>query len=226
MDRLPGAGYRDAVANTCSVPRVQWQPSLPGPGAPGAVGFDASFSGAQRIALDASAWVEHVAGWVHGADDLFASLLARAPWEHRRVTMYGRVLDEPRLTAWYGDGLDAPTVPDTAREMAAALGARYQRAFDGIGAALYRDGRDSVAWHADRIDPALVEPVVAIVSLGSRRVLRLRPMPPARGDGRAVELAPGDLFVMGGQSQRTWQHAVPKVARAGPRISLQFRHAR
>jgi len=222
------------MANSCSVgsvarPALQWQPALGSTAVSvDAVSCDASFANARRITLDAGAWVEHVPGWVRGADELFAHVIAHAPWEHRQVTMYGRVLDEPRLSAWYGRGVDARSVPAVARTMAAALGLRYDRAFDAVGAALYRDGHDSVAWHGDRVDPALVEPVVAIVSLGSPRRLRMRPRPggtPNHGGGRAFALSPGDLFVMGGTSQRTWQHAVPKVAHAGPRVSLQFRHS-
>src|SRR5205823_15106974 len=107
------------------------------------------------------------------------------------------------------------------------------RGFDGVGAALYRDGRDSVAWHGDRIPAEIVEPVVALVSLGSPRTLRMRSRQmrrPAgasrRRDTPAFTFAPGDLFVMGGASPRTWEHSVPKVASAGPRLSLQFRHSR
>ena len=92
-----------------------------------------------------------------------------------------------------------------------------------MGAALYRDGRDSVAWHSDRVDPTLMEPLVAIVSLGSARTLRMRPKP--KGATRPFLLLPGDLFVMGGTTQATWEHAVPKVASAGARVSLQFRHS-
>ena len=79
----------------------------------------------------------------------------------------------------------------------------------------YRDGRDSVAWHGDRIPLELVEPVVALVSLGSPRALRMR-CASHKADARAFRLLPGDLFVMGGTSQRTWEHSVPKVARGGP----------
>jgi alkylated DNA repair dioxygenase AlkB len=206
---------------------LTWQPTLlGGPGEPPAI--DASFSGARRIALDDAAWVDHVAGWVHGADTLFEHVALHAPWEHRTVRMYDRMVEEPRLTAWYGRALGDPGVPAILTEMAAALRVHYGRAFDGVGAALYRDGRDSVAWHGDRIDPALVEPVVAIISLGSARTLRMRPRMRSRehrGRSRAFPLLPGDLFVMGGATQTTWEHAVPKVARAGARVSLQFRHS-
>ncbi len=227
------------MANTRS---LLWQPSLLD--AEDEPRFDAGFASARRIDLDDSAWVEQVPGWVHGADALFATIVDCAPWAQRRVHMYDRTVDEPRLIAWYGVALDDASVPDVIAPMAAALSARYGRVFDGVGAALYRDGRDSVAWHGDRIPAEIVDPVVALISLGSPRKLRMRcrettaERPEGSGarsrpmktqehhDTRAFRLLPGDLFVMGGTSQRTWEHSVPKVARAGPRLSLQFRHSR
>jgi alkylated DNA repair dioxygenase AlkB len=138
--------------------------------------------------------------------------------------MYGRVVPEPRLTAWYGAALNDPSIPGLVPTMAAALTRRYGREFDSVGAALYRDGRDSVAWHGDRIPPEIADPLVAIVSLGSPRKLLLRPR--GGGPSRRFDLRSGDLLVMGGSAQRTWEHSVPKVAHAGPRASLQFRHSR
>jgi alkylated DNA repair dioxygenase AlkB len=106
--------------------------------------------------------------------------------------------------------------------MRARLSAHYGRRFDSVGVNLYRDGRDSVAWHADRIARTVDDPLVAIVSLGHPRRFLLRPV----GGRTALTLSPqaGDLVVMGGSSQRTWQHTVPKSASAGPRISVTFRH--
>jgi len=208
------------MANTRS---LLWQPSLLDAG--NEPGFDADFASARRVPLDDTAWAEHVSGWVHGADGLFATIVDRAPWTQRRVHMYDRMVDEPRLIAWYGTSLDDPSLPPVIAPMAAALSARYGREFDGVGAALYRDGRDSVAWHGDRIPDEIIEPVVALISLGSRRTLRMR-CKSRRGETRAFTFVPGDLFVMGGTSQRTWEHSVPKVANAGPRLSLQFRHSR
>jgi alkylated DNA repair dioxygenase AlkB len=215
------------MANVRSVrrdpPRLRWQPTLLGAG-DAAPSCAATFAGARRVALGGAAWVEHVPGWVRGDHALFEEVLTHAPWEQRTVRMYERVVDEPRLTAWYGTTIDDPGLPPFVGAAAAALGARYGRVFDGVGAALYRDGNDSVAWHGDRVDPTLVEPVVAIVSLGSARVLHLRPRA-RRGRSHAYRLLPGDLFVMGGTTQVDWEHAVPKVARAGARVSLQFRHS-
>ena len=192
-------------------------------GADGPV-FDAAFNDARRVELERGAWIEHCRGWVSGADDLFEKIVACAPWEQRRVHMYDRMVDEPRLTAWYGRALDDASVPEVVPRMAKALSDRYERGFDGVGAALYRDGTDSVAWHGDRIPLEIVEPVVAIVSLGSPRTLRMRAKARHR-DTRAFRLLPGDLFVMGGTSQRTWEHSVPKVKFAAPRMSVQFRHS-
>jgi alkylated DNA repair dioxygenase AlkB len=202
---------------------LSWQPSLLDAVAD-TPAFDAHFTSARRIPLSADAWVDHVPAWLRGASALFAEIVDTAPWEQRRVHMYERMVDEPRLTAWYGKPLIDPSLPAIVPEMAEALTRRYGRIFDAVGAALYRDGRDSVAWHGDRIPPDIVDPIVAIVSLGSSRTLRMRSKS-AHADARSFTLGPGDLFVMGGTSQRTWEHSVPKVARAGPRCSLQFRHS-
>lgn len=202
---------------------LHWQPTLVS-ALDDAPSFDPAFASARRIALDETAWVDHVAGWVQGAEALFEAVVANAPWEHRTVKMYDRMVDEPRLTAWYGRVLRDANTPAIFTDMIAALSLRYDRALDSVGAALYRDGRDSVAWHGDRVDPDLIEPVVAIVSLGSARTLRMRARW-RRGETIPFHLFPGDLFVMGGSTQSTWQHSVPKVARAGARVSVQFRHS-
>jgi alkylated DNA repair dioxygenase AlkB len=95
-------------------------------------------------------------------------------------------------------------------------------AFRSIGCNLYRDGTDSVAWHGDTVRKTMPEPIVAIVSLGQPRRFLLRP----RGGGASIryELGTGDLLVMGGTCQHTWEHSVPKARSAGPRLSVTFRH--
>jgi len=136
--------------------------------------------------------------------------------------MYDRVVPEPRLThRWRLD--DGPAPPAELCEMAGLLSVRYGVAFTQVGVNLYRDGADSVAWHGDRVARELPEAVVALVSLGAVRPFRLRPA----GGGSSVAYlpGPGDLLVMGGSCQRTWQHCVPKTRAAAPRISIQFRHA-
>jgi alkylated DNA repair dioxygenase AlkB len=200
---------------------MEWQTSLLA-SAPARPSIDASFATVRRVELSPGVWADHAPLWLTGADDLLADVLARARWHQRTVTMHGRIVDEPRLHAWYGTEPHAGIVPPVLGDAADALGARYERAFTHLGAALYRDGRDSVAWHGDRIPREIVEPVVAIVSLGGPRTLRMRP----KGGGGSVPfvLHSGDLLVMGGTSQRTWEHSVPKTAHALPRVSIQFRH--
>ena len=200
-------------------PRVIWQPSL---FALEPVGFDRSFAEARRIHLDETAWVDHVAGWVSGSDHLFEDVLQGRKWEQRSRRMYDQTVDEPRLTAPWTLGSDEPLEPSVLEDIRQALSERYGREFDSVGFNLYRDGQDSVAWHVDRIPKEIDTPVVALVSLGEPRRFLLRPK--GGGKSRAFLLGRGDLLVTGGETQRTWEHSVPKVAHAGPRISLAYRH--
>ncbi|MFN8016665.1 MAG: alpha-ketoglutarate-dependent dioxygenase AlkB [Acidimicrobiales bacterium] len=202
-----------------TAPSLAWQPSLLGDGPPTP---DRTFATMRRIELSSGAWVDVAPGWLAGADRAFEQLVDAVPWRARQVEMYERTVDEPRLTCWWGED-QGGSWPDLARPMADALTARYGIAFDSLGANLYRDGSDSVAWHGDRVLREQLLAMVAVVSLGATRRFLLRP----KGGGTSVRLdpAPGDLLVMGGTCQRTWQHSVPKVASAvGPRLSLMFRH--
>lgn len=184
-----------------------------GPAAP-----DRSFRDVVRHELGAGAWIDHQPGWLTGSDDLLATVVDAMPWQQRTRPMYERLLAEPRLTAWLE--LASATVPDPLGEVAALLAQRYGRAIRTVGFNWYRDGRDSVAWHGDRVArPG--DALVAIVSLGARRPFLLRPA--TGGPSRRFTLGRGDLLVMGGTCQATWQHCVPKVARAEPRVSVTFR---
>ena len=178
-----------------------------------------------RKELTLGAWVDVRQGWLTGADALFLRLQAEVPWRAERREMYDRIVDVPRLVCFYD--VDAP-LPDPALDVARdALSDHYAaelgEPFTTAGLCYYRDGRDSVAWHGDRIGRGRLEnTMVAIVSLGEHRRLSLRP----RGGGPmwSFTLGHGDLVVMGGTCQRTWEHAVLKTAKpVGPRISVQFR---
>ena len=179
----------------------------------------------ERVHLAQGAWVDVQHGWLEGSQELFARLVEQVPWRAERRQMYDRTVDVPRLQCFYGEGAALPDPAlDAARE---ALSGHYAselgEPFRTTGLCLYRDGRDSVAWHGDTIGRGSTEDtLVAIVSLGTARPLLLRP----RGGGGALRysLGHGDLLVMGGSCQRTWEHAIPKSAScAGPRISVQFR---
>jgi alkylated DNA repair dioxygenase AlkB len=172
-----------------------------------------------RTALDADAWVDVAREWLAGADALAAKLITSVPWKQGRRRMWDRMVDDPRLSHWGRRG-DPPLDP-ALTQVHRALERRYRRRLHGPALNYYRDGRDSVAWHADRELRELDDTIVAIVTLGTRRPFLLRP----KGGGPSLDVAPGsgDVLVMGGAAQRGWEHAVPKTARSGPRISLSFR---
>jgi alkylated DNA repair dioxygenase AlkB len=189
---------------------------------------DPEFAGADRVWLDETTWVDLVPRWMRGADLVFGDLVELLPWRQRKVIMYDRRLDEPRLTHWWGTGEDRPEPLPILATARTVLSERYDKPFDSIGFNLYRDGRDSVAWHGDRERFHREDPTVAIVSVGARRAFNLRPRhrhPGHRTSSRHFMLGHGDLFVMGGACQHDWEHCVPKVAHAeGPRLSIMFRH--
>ena len=185
---------------------------------------DEDFAGLRRIALDQRSWVDHAPGWLAGSDELFAELVETGRFSQRTVRMYDRTVLEPRLTAGWSTEVDSSDVPAALREVAGALSRRYDVAFDRIWVNLYRDGRDSVAWHGDRNRHTHTDPLVATVSLGARRRFLLRPV----GGRPRLELRPGhgDLVVMGGACQHEWEHTVPKQSGAvGPRMSITLRHS-
>jgi alkylated DNA repair dioxygenase AlkB len=189
----------------------------PGPGSLGQLA---------RTKLAYGAWIDFLPGWMAGSDALFSRLQTVVPWRGERRWMYERVVDVPRLLCFYDadeelpDPLLTQALEALNEHYATELGEKLVTA----GLCLYRDGRDSVAWHGDTIGRGSTEDtMVAILSLGTPRPLLLRP---ATGGGPTLrhDLGHGDLLVMGGSCQRTWRHAIPKSARpTGPRISVQFR---
>ncbi|MGC9381399.1 alpha-ketoglutarate-dependent dioxygenase AlkB [Streptomyces sp. MH13] len=182
--------------------------------------------GLRRTHLGSGAWIDLLPGWLTGADALFERLAAEVPWRAERRAMYDQVVDVPRLLAFYGAGdtLPHPLLTEARDALSAHYAEELGEPFTTAGLCHYRDGRDSVAWHGDRIGRgARQDTMVAILSVGAPRDLLLRP---AGGGGDTVRrpLGHGDLIVMGGSCQRTWEHCVPKSTRAaGPRISVQFR---
>ena len=179
----------------------------------------------RRTPLARGAWVDHLPGWLAGADQLFAELVDTVPWRAERRQMYDRVVEVPRLLSFYGeqDRLPHPLLTEGRSRLDDHYAPELGEPFRTSGLCYYRDGRDSVAWHGDRIGRGRSEDtMVAILSLGEARKLMLRP----NGGGRSIafNLGHGDLLVMGGSCQRTWEHCVPKSARpCGPRISVQYR---
>ncbi|ORB83855.1 alpha-ketoglutarate-dependent dioxygenase AlkB [Mycobacterium kansasii] len=180
----------------------------------------------ERRQLGNGAFIDIRAGWLHGGDDLLAALLADVPWRSERRQMYDRVVDVPRLVSFHDLTVEDPPHPQLTRirrRLNDIYGGELGEPFTTAGLCYYRDGSDSVAWHGDTIGRSSTEDtMVAIVSLGATRAFALRP----RGGGTSLRfpLAHGDLLVMGGSCQRTWEHSVPKTsAPTGPRVSIQFR---
>jgi alkylated DNA repair dioxygenase AlkB len=180
----------------------------------------APLTGVHHEQLSAGSWVDHQPSWLQGSDHLFVELADRAHWQQGRRWMYHRMVDEPRLTSWYRR--DGPLPHPALEQLFDVFSGHYQVTFDSVGLNCYRQGDDSVAWHGDRVGRSGRAAVVVIVSLGEGRPFLLRPA--AGGRSRRYLLGAGDLLVMGGDCQREFQHCVPKVARAGPRISATFRH--
>jgi alkylated DNA repair dioxygenase AlkB len=179
-----------------------------------------------RHQLTAGAWVDVLPGWVHGSDAVFDTLLTEVDWRAERRPMYDGVVDVPRLLRWYGrdESLPHPLLTRARDELSAHYRPELGEGFATAGMCLYRDGRDSVAWHGDTLGrSAREDTMVAIVSFGSPRNLMLRPRA-GGAESLRFPLGHGDLIVMGGSCQRTWEHAIPKTAKpVGPRVSVQFR---
>jgi alkylated DNA repair dioxygenase AlkB len=186
----------------------------------------ALFEHADRRRLSDGAWIDVCSGWLSDGDALFDVLLTTTPWRAERRPMYHRVVDVPRLLSFHDLSVEPaphPHIAELRDRLNATYGEELGEPFTTAGLCLYRDGADSVAWHGDKIGRGSSEDtMVAIVSLGATRTLALRP----RGGGASLRLpqAHGDLLVMGGSCQRTWEHSVPKTTKpCGPRISIQFR---
>ena len=184
------------------------------------------FDHSERRDLGSGAWVEVRSSWTEDPDALFTELSAAVPWRAERRQMYDRVLDVPRLVSFCdltAEPAPHPAIVGLRRRLNDMYAGELGEPFTTAGFCLYRDGSDSVAWHGDTIGrSSTYDTMVAIVSLGATRVLAMRP----KGGGTSLRFPQhhGDLLVMGGSCQRTWEHAVPKTtAPTGPRISIQFR---
>jgi alkylated DNA repair dioxygenase AlkB len=181
------------------------------------ISFDEGYSELRRTQLDAQAWLDYCPMWLSGDQSLFSALVDAAEWAQPVVQMYDREVLTPRLVSRFDSDIH-PILPG----LVDSLSERYGIGLDQLSAGWYRDGNDSVAYHGDRVARERPRSIVATVSLGGARRFTIRP----KGGGEALSfsLGHGDLVVMGGSCQRTWEHAIPKVASAQPRIALMFRH--
>jgi len=188
------------------------------------------FQHTERRNLGDGAFIEMRAGWLTdgspGEEGLLEALLSAVPWRAERRQMYDRVVDVPRLVSFHDLTVQDPPHPTLTRlrrRLNDIYAGELGEPFTTVGLCYYRNGADSVAWHGDTIGRSRTEDtMVAVLSLGATRTFALR----RRGGGPSLRLpqAHGDLLVMGGSCQRTWEHAVPKTSSlTGPRVSIQFR---
>jgi alkylated DNA repair dioxygenase AlkB len=185
---------------------------------PRAPAFDARFAGLRRTHLANDAWFDYAQAWLSNDAAVFASLAASLRWRHEQREMYERIVDVPRLYAVLPEDGEVPPIVSSMQQ---ALSAHYGELFTRISLGYYRDGHDSVAWHGDYVARRMPQALVATVSVGAPRRFLLRPK--GGGTSLSLSLGEGDLLVMGGSCQRTWDHCVPKARNAGPRIAIMFR---
>ena len=155
------------------------------------------------------------------SDRLFNALRDEIPWESHRRWMYDREVDEPRLTAHYSGDPFPPVLQAIKERVEPLVGVQIER----IGLNYYRDEHDSVAWHNDRIAEFGTAPTIALVSFGATRRMQLRTKPAVEQKrSLSINLEPGSLLTMSGNSQLFWDHTIPKERRpVGPRISVALR---
>ena len=166
------------------------------------------------------------------AQDLFERLLNELAWQEEEVTIAGRRLRVPRLICWYGDegavyrysGVvhDPLPWPKRLRRLKERIESACGHVFNSVLGNLYRDGRDSLGWHADQERELGENPFIASLSLGAERLFKIRHN--RTGERVDLPLAGGSLLLMGGSLQHHWRHCVPKSRAAkSARINLTFR---
>jgi len=168
------------------------------------------------------------------SDHFFRDLLSQTNWRQEKIRVYGKHLDLPRLTAWYGDpgkaysysGISMEPYPWTdclltvKHKVDAAAGVR----FNSVLLSLYRTGEDSLSWHQDDEPELGDDPVIASVSFGATRCFQFRHKARKELSKVSIDLTHGSLLIMRGPTQRFWVHQVPKTAKSvPPRINLTFR---
>jgi alkylated DNA repair dioxygenase AlkB len=217
--------------NVCSLSALEWLivvvPGQRSLFASGEVGVDPDARW-DRLVLDNTSWVDVCRGHLRGADTVLDVVLGAVPWVCGRRRMYDRMVDDPRLSYRVGSEAGHPElVPHPVlAQVRDGLAERYGVTLGAAAFNYYRDGRDSVAPHGDRELRDTDDSLVCLLTLGATRPFRLRPHGRTGVPTHDVAPGSGDVLVMGGACQRDWEHAVPKVRVAGPRVSVTWRWVR
>jgi alkylated DNA repair dioxygenase AlkB len=191
----------------------------------------------QLISLEDGGELLFIERWLPEAEArrCFTALMREIPWQQKTIVMMGKRVMQPRLVAWFGDpeaeytysGVLNEPLPWTPilAELRDRAGESAAHRFNSVLANLYRDGRDSMGFHADQEKELGTDPVIASLSLGAARRFQLRYTGKRKGvAGRDLELTDGSLLLMRGTTQHFWRHGVPKESRpVGPRVNLTFR---
>lgn len=174
--------------------------------------------------------------WLQEAEseEYFRLFLQQLAWKSETLTLGGRQIQSPRLVAWYGEpgvsyrysGVRHVALPwhEKLLELKKSLEKNFSSPINSVLANLYRNGRDSVSWHADAEPELGREPVIFSLSLGCPRFFDFR-LKADHGKRHRIELKPGMLLIMRGRFQHFWQHQVPKQTKVdAARINLTFRY--
>jgi len=168
------------------------------------------------------------------SDVIFQNLLTEVNWRQDQIKFYGKEINIPRLTAWYGDSGKSYTYSNITMNPIAwtpvlltikqRIEEREKISFNSVLINLYRDGKDSVAWHSDDEPELGKDPIIASVSFGGVRKFQLRHRFDKTLEKVEFNLTHGSLLMMKGKTQEFWQHQIPKTAKSVmPRINLTFR---
>ena len=166
------------------------------------------------------------------SDNFFHLLRVNIEWKQESMKLYGKMVNFPRLTAWYGDSdksysfsgitLQPRGWTDELLEIKKRLESVIQVHFNSVLLNLYRSGNDSISWHSDNEKELGRNPIIGSVNFGAKRTFQLRHT--QTKEKIDIELTHGSLLIMLGETQHFWQHQVPKTAReVKERINLTFR---
>lgn len=168
------------------------------------------------------------------SNEIFQQLMQETKWQQDKIKHYGKEIDLPRLTAWYGDAGKSYTYSHIAMKtepwMPLLLHIKNrvegvaEVSFNSVLLNLYRTGKDSVSWHQDNERELGENPVIGSVSFGETRRFQFRHKLKKYLNKVDLNLTPGSLLLMKGKTQQFWQHQIPKTAKTvSPRINLTFR---
>lgn len=166
------------------------------------------------------------------SDVQFQGLRKNILWKQESMYMYGKKIEFPRLTAWYGDndkpytfsGITLHPLPWTSEilKIKQKIEPIAKTEFNSVLLNLYRSGNDSISWHTDAEKELGINPVIASANFGATRKFQLRHI--NTNEKLEIELGHGSLLIMQGELQHFWQHQVPKTSKPiGERINLTFR---